>query len=119
MFHGDSVYLMPYDHHELAAMVCPRALLVLGNTDYKWLADESAYVSLNAARRVWQHLGIADRMGYSIVGGHGHCQLPESQLPEVEAFIDKFLLGKPADTSDIQIAPDFKGKIDLTEWIKY
>ena len=119
MFHGDSVYLMPYDHHELAAMVCPRALLVLGNTDYKWLADESAYVSLNAARRVWQHLGIADRMGYSIVGGHGHCQLPESQFPEVEAFIDKFLLGKPADTSDIQIAPDFKGKINLSEWIKY
>lgn len=119
MFHGDSVYLMPYDHHELAAMVCPRALLVLGNTDYKWLADESAYVSLNAARRVWQHLGIADRMGYSIVGGHGHCQLPESQFPEVEAFIDKFLLGKPTDTSDIQIAPDFKGKINLSEWIKY
>lgn len=119
MFHGDNVYLMPYDHHELAAMVCPRALLVLGNTDYKWLADESAYVSLNAARRVWQHLGIADRMGYSIVGGHGHCQLPESQFPEVEAFIDKFLLGKPADTSDIQIAPDFKGKINLSEWIKY
>lgn len=119
MFHGDSVYLMPYDHHELAAMVCPRALLVLGNTDYKWLADESAYVSLNAARRVWQHLGIADRMGYSIVGGHGHCQLPESQFPEVEAFIDKFLLGKPADTSDIQIAPDFKDKINLSEWIKY
>jgi len=119
MFHGDSVYLMPYDHHELVAMVCPRALLVLGNTDFKWLADESAYVSLNAARRVWQHLGIADRMGYSIVGGHGHCQLPESQYPEVEAFIDKFLLGKPADTSDIQIAPDFKGKINLSEWIKY
>lgn len=119
MFHGDSVYLMPYDHHELAAMVCPRALLVLGNTDYKWLADESAYVSLNAARRVWQHLGIANRMGYSIVGGHGHCQLPESQFPEVEAFIDKFLLGKPTDTSDIQIAPDFKGKINLSEWIKY
>jgi hypothetical protein len=58
-------------------------------------------------------------MGYSIVGGHGHCQLPESQFPEVEAFIDKFLLGKSADTSDIQIAPDFKGKINLSEWIKY
>ena len=93
-FHGDNVYLMPYDHHELVAMVCPRALLVLGNTDYKWLADESAYVSLKAARKVWQLFGIEDRMGYSIIGGHPHCQLPESQYPEVEAFIDKFLLGK-------------------------
>ena len=105
-FHGDSVYLMPYDHHELVAMVCPRALLVLGNTDYKWLADESAYVSLKAARKVWSQFGIDDRMGYSIIGGHPHCLLPESQYPEVEAFIDKFLLGrKEIDTSHILKAP--------------
>ena len=105
-FHGDSVYLMPYDHHELVAMVCPRALLVLGNTDYKWLADESAYVSLKAARKVWRQFGIEDRMGYSIIGGHPHCLLPESQYPEVEAFIDKFLLGKKEiDTSHIVKAP--------------
>lgn len=120
-FHGDSVYLMPYDHHELCAMVCPRALLVLGNTDYRWLADESAYVSLNAARKVWEKLGIADRMGYSINGGHMHCQLPESQYPEVEAFIDKFLLEKTdVDTKNILIAPQaFKEKVDLNKWIKY
>jgi hypothetical protein len=120
-FHGDSVFLMPYDHHELCAMVCPRALLVLGNTDYRWLADESAYVSLNAARKVWEKLGIADRMGYSINGGHMHCQLPESQYPEVEAFIDKFLLGKTdVDTRNILIAPqEFKEKVDLSKWIKY
>ena len=119
-FHGDSVYLMPYDHHELVAMICPRALLVLGNPDYRWLADESAYVSLNAARKVWSHLGIADRMGYSIVGGHPHCLLPESQYPEVGAFLDKFLLDKTGiDTDNIRIAPDFEGKIDLSKWIKY
>ena len=120
-FHGDSVFLMPYDHHELCAMVCPRALLVLGNTDYRWLADESAYVSLNAARKVWAKLGIEDRMGYSINGGHMHCQLPESQFPEVETFIDKFLLGKTGiDTSRILIAPkDYQDKVDLNKWIKY
>lgn len=119
-FHGDSVYLMPYDHHELVAMICPRALLVLGNPDYRWLADESAYVSLNAARKVWSHLGIADRMGYSIVGGHPHCMLPESQYPEVGAFLDKFLLDKTdINTDNIRIAPDFEGKIDLNKWIKY
>ncbi len=118
-FHGDSVYLMPYDHHELVSMVCPRALLMLGNTDYRWLADEAAYVSMNAARKVWQQLGIADRIGYSINGGHMHCMLPESQYPEVEAFIDKFLLGKSGiDTSHILYSP-FDGKIDLKEWIKY
>ena len=118
-FHGDSVYLMPYDHHELVAMVCPRALLMLGNTDYRWLADESAYVSMNAARKVWSQFAIDDRIGYSINGGHPHCQLPESQFPEVEAFIDRFLLDKnDVKTAGILKSP-FKGKIDLTPWIKY
>ena len=102
-FHGDSVYRLPYDQHELCAMVCPRALLLLGNPDYEWLADGSMLVSAKAAKKVWNQFGIGDRFGYSIVNGHGHCQLPESQFPEVEAFIDKFLLGKTTDTNDIQV----------------
>lgn len=118
-YHGDSVYLLPSDHHELCALVCPRALLMLGNTDYKWLADESGYISINAARRVWEHLGISDRIGYSILGGHPHCQLPPEQYPEVEAFIDRFLLEKPVSTSGINIAPMFDGKVDLTKWIDF
>ena len=102
-FHGDSVYQLPYDHHELCALVCPRALLLLGNPDYKWLADDAMLVSAKAAKKVWERFGIADRMGWSIVGGHGHCQLPECQWPEVLAFIDKFLLGKDTKTSDIRV----------------
>jgi hypothetical protein len=59
-------------------------------------------------------------MGYSINGGHPHCLLPESQYPEVEAFIDKFLLHQTdIDTRDIGIAPqEFKEKIDLKKWIE-
>lgn len=102
-FAGDSVYRMPYDQHELCAMICPRALLILGNPDYKWLADVSALESAKAAREVWRRFGIDDRMGWSIVGGHPHCQLPEVQFPEVQAFIDKFLLGREADTQGIMI----------------
>ena len=101
-FSGDSVYRLPYDQHELCAMICPRALLLLGNPDFKWLADEAMLVSAKAAREVWARFGISDRMGWSIVDGHGHCQLPERQWPEVQAFIDRFLLGREADTKDIQ-----------------
>ena len=93
-FAGKNVNRLPIDHHELAALIAPRALLVLGNTDYEWLAEESNYVSCQAARMVWKAFGIEDRMGFSIQGGHMHCMLPKSQYPEVEAFIDKFLLGK-------------------------
>lgn len=119
-FSGDNVYLLPHDRHELCAMICPRAFLMLGNPDYKWLADESAYVSMNAARKVWEQFGIGDRVGFSIIDGHGHCQLPESQFPEVCAFLDRFLLGKEdVNTSNIHIAPMFEGKVDVEKWINW
>lgn len=118
-FSGDRVYNLPYDRHALCAMVCPRALLILGNTDYPWLADEAGYVSAVAARKVWEEFGIADRMGYSINGGHPHCMLPESQYPEVEAFIDRFLLGKTDVSTTVLKAEKFEGTTDLARWIKY
>ena len=93
-FGGTNVYRLPYDQHELCAMVCPRALLLLGNPDYKWLADGAMEVSAIAAQKVWARFGISDRMTWSIVGGHGHCQLPQSQYPVVSSFIDRFLLDK-------------------------
>ena len=93
-FSGDSVYLLPYDQHELCAMVCPRALLLLGNPDYPWLSDPAMQASADAARTVWQRFGIADRFDCDIVGGHGHCQLPQSQWPLVQDFIDRFLSDK-------------------------
>lgn len=105
-FSGDSVYRLPYDQHELCAMVCPRALLLLGNPDYKWLADFAMLVSAEAAVKVWERFGIADRMGWSIMGGHGHCQLPEQQWPEVQAFIDRFLLGRDVNTAGVRKVPE-------------
>ena len=115
-FGEEKVNKLPHDRHELLAMCCPRAVLLLGNPDYEWLADPSMYVSANAALRVWERFGIADRMGYSIVAGHGHCQLPESQYPEVEAFIDKFLLGKETNTM-IRIAPeDYSARYKWEDW---
>ncbi|MCC9599344.1 hypothetical protein LOC67_02140 [Stieleria sp. JC731] len=96
---------LPYDHHELMAMVAPRALLVLGNPDYEWLADESGYVSCRAAHEVWKAFGVGDRFGFSIVAGHPHCRLPASQRPEVTAFIDRFLLGHTDVRTDVTKHP--------------
>lgn len=116
-FEKDNVTRLPIDHHELCALVAPRALLILGNPDYEWLADEAAYVSCQAARKVWARWGIEDRMGYSFQDKHGHCQLPDSQRPEVEAFVDRFLLGKAVNTN-ITFAPMFE-KVNYGKWIKW
>ena len=117
-FSEENTAFLPFDHHELCALVAPRALLVLGNTDYEWLADEAGYVSCQAARKVWEYFGIEDRMGFSIQGGHGHCQLPAEQYPEVEAFVDKFLLDKQDVNTTVMTAPMFED-VDLTKWIDW
>lgn len=117
-FAGNNVNRLPIDHHELAALIAPRALLVLGNTDYEWLAEESNYVSCQAARMVWKAFGIEDRMGFSIQGGHMHCVLPESQYPEVEAFIDRFLLGKTNVDTSVTKAEVF-GDVDYLKWMPW
>jgi hypothetical protein len=123
-FGEDKTFYLPYDHHELAAMCCPRALLMLGNPDYKWLADGSGYVSMEGARKVWEQYGIQDRCGYSIVAGHGHCSLPSSQYPEVEAFLDRFLLGLDVNTDGVTYASNYQAGgdratplEDLDQWM--
>jgi hypothetical protein len=116
-FAGPNVSKLPHDHHELMAMIAPRALLVTGNTDFLWLANPSCYVSARAAHEVWKTFGIGDRFGYYIDGGHGHCAIPATQRPAVEAFVDKFMLGKTAINTNIMVHP-YPG-IDYESWYKW
>ncbi len=111
IFGKNNTFYLPYDHHELSALCCPRGFLMLGNPDYRWLADGSGYISMLAARKVWERYGIADRCGYSIIDGHGHCSLPNSQYDVVGAFLDKFLLGLDVDmesVSNYNVAPVYE-----------
>jgi len=110
-FSGQEVMRLPMDHHELMAMVAPRALLVLGNPDYAWLAEQSTYISCRAAQEVWEKFEIGERFGFSIVPEHAHCELPETQRPEVEAFTDKFLFNKNGTNTGVTIAPYHDGVI--------
>jgi hypothetical protein len=84
---------LPVDNHELAALVAPRAMLVIENTSQVWLGNMATYGCMKTAHKVWEALGIPENMGYSQVGNHGHCQFPSSQGPDLNAFIDKFLKG--------------------------
>lgn len=90
---------IPYDHHELIAMIAPRAFLAFGNPDYTWLGDKSGYISLRAAEEVWKAMGIDERFGYVIEGGHSHCQASSKQNSAAQAFINKFLYGQDANTN--------------------
>lgn len=107
---------LPHDHHELMAMVAPRALFVLGNPPYVWLGDESGYVSSRATQEVYKMFNIEDRFGFSFRSGHNHCELPSESYPEVQAFVDKFLFGDSTANTDIH-EHDFYDT-DYNYWIE-
>jgi hypothetical protein len=113
----NSVRRLPFDHHEVMAMMAPRAFLLIGNPDMEWLAEESGHVACKAAHEVWKALGVPDRFGFSKVGHSDHCVLPDTQRPEVVAFVEKFLLGNDSVSTDsIEISPYDP---DLSSWITW
>ncbi|MEO0293571.1 MAG: T9SS type A sorting domain-containing protein [candidate division WOR-3 bacterium] len=111
-----AVTKLPFDHHEVMALVAPRALLIIGNPDMEWLAEESGHVACKAAHEVWKALGVPDRFGFSKVGHSDHCVLPDIQRPEVIAFIEKFLLGDTTINTNVEISPY---NPDLSKWITW
>jgi hypothetical protein len=115
-FNNSNVGKLPFDQHELAAMVAPRALLTIGNPDIAYLSSEAGYVSMKAATEVYKALGVPDRVGFSQVGGHAHCAFPTSQTGDVAAFVDKFLVGKTDANTAVATSPY---NTDLTKWITW
>ncbi|MEY2931872.1 MAG: beta-xylosidase/endoglucanase, partial [Pseudomonadota bacterium] len=98
-------YSLPHDHHELIAMVAPRAFVTFGNRNYEWLGDESGYKSVLAAQQVWSALGAGEQFGYDFTTDHTHCDAAPSQVDTANAFANKVLHGQATDTN-IAIPPD-------------
>lgn len=112
-------YSLPHDHHELIAMIAPRAVIALGNRDYEWLGDESGYKSINAAREVWKAMGIEDRIGFDFTTGHRHCAAAQSQVDSVNAFVNRFLQGQSTDTNILVDPPANGFDLDYTNVIDW
>jgi hypothetical protein len=104
-FANDDGYKLPTDHHELMAMVAPRALLETGNTDFYWLSNRSNYVSARATQQVYNAFGIGDRFGFYIDGGHPHCGTLPAEAPAIGAYLDKFLLDDATANTDVEVNP--------------
>lgn len=92
---------LPYDHHLLAGLVAPRGLVSFENTDFAWLAPMSSWGCANAVHSIYTALGVPDNHGFVQQGGHAHCAWPATQNNQLNAFINKFLLGQSTSTSNI------------------
>jgi hypothetical protein len=108
---------LPYDQHELVAMIAPRAILAVENTGIDRLGSQAGSVSMRAAKEVYKALGIPDRIGYTQAQASAHCSFPASvQGPDVQAFVNKFLLNQT--TANTNIARDVYNT-DLTKWVTW
>ncbi|KAI9700945.1 MAG: hypothetical protein M1820_006590 [Bogoriella megaspora] len=117
-----TVDTLPYDHHLLAGLVAPRALLSIDNVGYEWLGPTSIYGCTQTANKIWQALGVADHMGESQAANHPHCSFPAEQKADLDAFVQKFLFGQNSTNTDFVKTADFSsnGKPwDPTQWVNW
>lgn len=109
---------LPFDHHLIMALCAPRALLVIENTWMEWLGNLSTWTTSNVAHYVWEALGIPDYMGFSQVGHSDHCRYPASQVPELQAYVKKFLIGNGTDDTHI-MKTDGNLTFDKDKWVNW
>lgn len=113
---ANNITYLPFDHHSLAALVAPRGLFVIENTEYEWLGPWSCFGCMKTASLVWQALGISDNMGFSQIGDHPHCQFPSDQQDDLNAYIGKFLFGQSTNTSIFRTDLPSNETFDLATW---
>jgi hypothetical protein len=108
---------LPYDHHELIAMIAPRAVLMIESSNIPRMGAEAARVDALAAREVWKALDVPERMG-AVEENVGHCQWHEGFTPALEAYLDRFLLRRTDGPSTDILRSRFTA-IDRAKWIPW
>jgi len=111
--------LLPIDHHLLAGLCAPRALLIIENTAMEWLGNFSTFINAKAARMIWEALGEIDKFGFSQYGHGDHCRFKEEQLPELDAFIKKFLVKNDQNINTTIFKTDGNFTFDSIRWINW
>ena len=105
---------VPEDHHMLAALIAPRGLFAIEN-DIDWLGPVSTTTCMEAGRLIYKAVGAPNNMGFSLVGGHSHCQFPSSQQADLTTYINHFLLKGDAPGA-VEKSPS---KVTLTDWANW
>lgn len=113
---SSNVTKLPFDHHEVMAMVAPRGLLVIDN-DIGWLGPLPGFVATSAAKEVYKALGAGDNIAYVEDGGHTHCSFPSNQQAVLDAYLQKFLLNGSGNTN---VMRSTKGNAsNVSEWVDW
>ena len=87
--YNDNEAALPFDQHELLALIAPRPLCVGTATEDTWADLEGQKLATDEARKVYEFLGVGDRVQYHTrEGGH---DIVEYDWKYYLDFADKFM----------------------------
>jgi hypothetical protein len=112
---------LPYDHHEVIALVAPRGLLAFESTNETWSSPLSSWACANAGRTVFDALGALSNYGFVQDDHYPHCEFPQASTHVLNAFFDKFLNGNTnVDTYYFSTDGEFNGTTwEAGDWINW
>jgi hypothetical protein len=115
---ADNTDRLPIDMHEIMGLIAPRGLFIADNphTNYPGLDRNSAWVTANVGKLIFEALGVGDHFSYQGASGD-HCSPNFRYGAELQASIQKFLLDNAStDTgnfrTDLSNPPGHEGHID-------
>ena len=108
---------LPFDHHELISLIAPRPVLMIESTQVARMGAEAARIDALAAREVWKALGVPDRIGVT-EDNVAHCSWSQKYTPDLEAYLDKFLLGK-TDGNQTEFLRSKFTDLDAKKWFPW
>lgn len=108
---------LPYDHHELIALIAPRPVLIIESTQIARMGAEAARIDALAAREIWKALGVPDRIGVT-EDNVAHCSWSQKYTTDLEAYLDKFLLCK-TDGNQTEFLRSKFIDLDAKKWIPW
>jgi hypothetical protein len=115
---ADNTDKLPIDMHELMGLIAPRGLYIVDNpsTMYNGLDRNSAWVTGNVGKMIFEALGVGDHMSYQGAGGM-HCSWRSQYTASLNAMVNKFLKGDASATTgnvatDLPSPPNPSGSID-------
>ncbi|MBN1805970.1 MAG: BACON domain-containing protein [Sedimentisphaerales bacterium] len=116
---GSAVNKLPFDHHMVAALCAPDALLFIENSTMDWLGNQSCWTTGNVTHMIYEGLEIPDRMGFSQVGNHNHCAFPTSQQSILNAYVQKFLIGGGTADTNVMYTDGLGLPFNPADWVNW
>ncbi|SPO02101.1 related to 4-O-methyl-glucuronoyl methylesterase [Cephalotrichum gorgonifer] len=102
----------PVDHEALVALIAPRGLYIPEN-NIDWLGPVAITGCMQASQAIYKALGVPTHMGFSLTGGHNHCQFPGSQQSQIAQYWSYFIQGGTTAPSAIS---ESTVTVDIAKW---